>query len=685
MRVPTIVAFGILLASTECLGYGLANEGSLAASGISSKRQQNTTPDDDSSDVPPQPKTEGDDKVQESGNKTRPIYTIELVIPSPTKVPAPMENRNFLSGIPLFPAVFGSDENPVKMNLAISLHSKESWLSSSSSSCNESGCRFLGAQEANLGDFSSPGQPGFNFTVTGQKYNLKLKSETGNLKVENFGIGVAWEPKSNLPKLGPADGVLGLGRDSTFLKALAAGGTDITTASILYHITKSTLVIGGYYPSIVSGNFGKIELLPDSRELKAKVDILFGEKSERAGIDTILDPLYPEIRLPPNVFDNLLVEKGWEAAFIDGVNRTTVPSGRGTLPVQRPIIFVVGGMTISIPVENYMDDFNQPLFTRGDSLEVVLGRPFFRSAYVVTDYSGTGRFWVAQLKTSIDNLGEPKDISGIGEKNEPSTTRISVPGETQISSEDAGNDSKNGNDSASDKKKKPSIAAIAGGVLGGLVFLIAILASILLCLRKRKRKMKEEPKGGYTRATSNTGLRSISPSGSSISHPVGMGPIPGNRAGTSASLYGEPEMGLAPLGGVGGNASSQYTSPNLLPQYTPENTRLMEGYSGFSDSPGQASGGGVGVGGGASSSRQGFYEDTDDDITALRGFTRSESGGGGRRGRDSTGSALSRSMSMNTVSDVDEFESTHRPEATSGRKVPRLPIYTAPARGDGPL
>lgn len=373
----------------------------------------------------------------------------------------------------------------VPVNLAVSLHSNDTWLLSRSKGVCESeqSCPVLEPERLQT---SNGIDTKWNYTgqndlyVSGTLYNFSsfepLADSKGQWRLEDFTMGVAWT-ENHADRLGEVDGVLGLGPGSTFLQKL----TQSHKQAISMYLGKDngTLVIGGYLPTQGIGKYtstsmagaGVLQLLIRSLTLKTNQTVLLKD------IEAVIDPGWPYINIPQSV-------------------QTALNENGNSDAPEASVVFDLGD---GVSVETEM---GEDTFRVGDDNKLILGRPFLRSAYLVVDNTHT-TYHIAQANiknidignpiaisvlSSLDSLTNPESTNTDGSKSnsdEPST-------ETSTDSEDPNTDSDGATDT--DSGKNINLGIIIGGALGGLA-LIAIVIGVFLYFRRRSRRQVNEIKG----------------------------------------------------------------------------------------------------------------------------------------------------------------------------------------------
>ncbi|KAF8456411.1 aspartic peptidase domain-containing protein [Kalaharituber pfeilii] len=401
---------------------------------------------------------------------------------------------------PTVPVILGKDK--IKVNLAISLDSKETWLSNSSTNiCIENGCRVRGP------DIPVVSQ-GFKYKTLGglEVSGDFVKFETfesvpgagDQWKLPNFTLGFAWS-NTRFDLLGPVDGVLGLGPGSTFLKALKEyTKVDDLGYALYLGKDKGSLTIGGFVPAQAKSRY-KDFTTSETGEYRLKVTSLFLEGKEDEEFlrdaDVIIDPTFPDIAFPANMMDSL---QSSTLKLVVGENGTINFGPESPEEGNRPVfLFDLEGVTINMTEKEYTLR-GRPAFSRSYNGQVILGRPFLHSAYIVMESSNT-RFYVAQADTS-QVFANPTQLSSFNtdasgpESEQPhdgDDSIVTEPGEPQDTEEQGDEDTE---DSPSVSGRSNNTGIIVGVVVGGTSLLVIIIA-IIFFLRRRSRRKIHEIKG----------------------------------------------------------------------------------------------------------------------------------------------------------------------------------------------
>ncbi|KAF8426967.1 aspartic peptidase domain-containing protein [Tirmania nivea] len=412
------------------------------------------------------------------------VYPIPLIV-----------NKADEWGYPVVQVTIGVAKVPI--NLAVSIHSNETWLLHSSTGVctHEKQCTVLEpdrlVQENGMEKkWNYTGQNGL--MVSGNQYifsSFEPLSEAGvGWRLENFTVGVAWM-EGGVEGLGEVDGVLGLGPGSTFLKELTQSSQ--RALSIFMGKDSGTLIIGGYLPTQASGNFTNISTDGDGvvqfklQSLTIKGDTANLLKDVRA----IIDPGLPDMIIPKTVQESLATNENTKWTTIgDKLQFGSDGPKEGSRP---SFVFDLGdGVHVEMSEESYTLA-KEPAFRVGADDQIILGRSFLRSAYLVMD--NTHRtYHLAQANVWNTNINNPTAITvlnnGQGEARPSNNTDIVTDPNTNINDNKASSSSE-ANDSASGKRNDTGI--IIGGVVAGLVVLALIFGVILYRHRRSQRQINE--------------------------------------------------------------------------------------------------------------------------------------------------------------------------------------------------
>lgn len=391
---------------------------------------------------------------------------------------------------PVVQVKVGVAKTPI--NLAVSIHSNETWLLHSSQGVcvKENQCGVLepdrlvleGGKEKN---WSYTGQSGLE--VSGNQYrfsSFEPFADTGvKWRLENFAIGVAWR-EVDVQGLGKVDGVLGLGPGSTFLQELTHSAQK--ALSLYLGKDNGTLVIGGYLPKQGSGNFteistegnGVVEWKLQSLSIKGdKVNLL-------SDVNATINPGLPDIVVPQSVADFLTTNENtkWTMAG----DKLQFGSD-GPKEGERPsFIFDLGaGVHVEMGEEAYTVA-KQPAFSVGKDGEITLGRSFLRSAYLVMD-NDYKTYHLAQANVGNTDISNPIAITVFKDGRVKTDNNG---GDTDPNNSISDTTANGTNDSASGSKANKT-GIIVGGIVAGLVFLALIFAVVLFLNRRSKRQVSE--------------------------------------------------------------------------------------------------------------------------------------------------------------------------------------------------
>jgi len=488
MRLQAIASFGIL----PTILYA-----SLAASLV--ERQADpmitATPSaltETRSDKPVSPtSTPGGNPVPPPGQSSP---EVRLPVPEPPKdgvYPIPLIDNNDEWSYPVVQVAIGVAKIPIK--LAVSIHSNETWLRHLSTGvCSQGQCPVLEPgrlvkENGAVKPWNYTGQNGL--MVSGNQYNLSsfepLSETVVSWKLENFTVGVAWM-EDGVEGLGEADGVLGLGPGSTFLEKLTQSSQQ--ALSIFIGKDNGTLVIGGYLPTQASGNFTNISTEGDGvvqfnlQSLTIKGDSANLLKDVRATID----PGLPDIIIPNSVQESLTTNENtrWETTG-DNFQFGSDGPKEGSRP---SFVFDLGdGVQVEMSEESYTLD-QKPAFRVGADDQIILGRSFLRSAYLVMD--NTHRtYHLAQANVGKTDINNPVAITALNEQGEALPPNNNEVVSDPNTNGDKSSSSSESNDSASGKRNNTGI--IIGGVVAGLVMLALIFGVILYRHRRSQRQINE--------------------------------------------------------------------------------------------------------------------------------------------------------------------------------------------------
>lgn len=419
-----------------------------------------------------------------------------MVVPEPPKdgvYPIPLiRNIEDEWSYPVIQVMIGAAQVPIR--LGVSIHSNETWLRYSSTGVcpQENQCPVLepdrlvkenGIEKT----WHYTGQNGL--IVSGNQYkfsSFEPSSETTvRWKLENFTVGVAWMEEGE-EGLGDVDGVLGLGPGSTFLEELTRSSQQALSVYIGKY--NGTLVIGGYLPAQASGNFTDISTGADGVvQFNLQSLTIKGDRANLLkDITATINPGLPDIIIPKSVQESLISNENtkWETIG-DKFQFGTSGPNEGSRP---SFVFDLGdGVQVEMSEESYTLA-KEPAFRVGADDQIILGRSFLRSTYLVMDYTHR-TYHLAQANVGNADINNPTAItvlkSGQGLALPPNTNNGSTDPNTnsyKTSSSSWANNSVSG---------KQNTGIIIGGVVAGLVILALIFGAILCRHRRSQRQINE--------------------------------------------------------------------------------------------------------------------------------------------------------------------------------------------------
>ena len=550
----------------------------------------------------------------------------------------PISTLDSTSNYPVIEVLLGDNKTPVK--LGISLRNPKTWLRTKYA-CQDGGksCPFLvsGSETKDLLQVPGLCDSGQYYTIT----KVESAQPQNPWEITKVDMGMCWAESPNIATWKNIAGVLGLGWGSTFLSKFPAAQNGIG----LHFKAGGALVIGGYYPRQSAGGFQKLDATPEATFNIKSLSI--GESGRYYELLTnskaILDASSPYIALPKAIMERLFQRT-------DGVWAPRADSDVSKFAsTQPPFRFNLGDITIEVDKDSYMIPEGLG-FTDSPDDTTILGLPFLKSAYLVQD-PRVSKFYLAQaipgdsaIAAEIQAIPTDLDkLPGTGtETTDGGAIAIPTAGQNPI-------DSNKGKDTGI---SGPNAGVIAGAVIGTLLGLLAIAALIFFLRRRRANKSAgaSAEKGGESSSMGFAG------SGAGVARSSTMTPPP---APTHENTY----------------LMEGYTSPSHSTSPPPQLPQIVTGDAGLAVIP--ESGHGFAPASGLvvpRNTQRGGNWNEEDDVVSLTSVPSTRGAWYAGRGR---GGALSRSVSVNTVSEEEIEEAARRSRVV---EVPRLPIYT---RGGG--
>jgi len=405
--------------------------------------------------------------------------------------PGPEPPKDGMYPIPLIASKENELDYPVfevkigvaKVKLAVSIHSNETWLLETwhRKSVLEQD-RFV-QENGTQKTWNYTGQNGL--TASGSQYkfsSFEPFSETGvKWRLENFTVGVALA--GSVDGLGNVDGVLGLGPGSTFLEKLTQSSQQ--SLSIFMGKDNGTLVIGGYLPKQANGNFANITTRGDGVvEFKLQSLTIKGNTTNLLkDVQATIDLGVPDIIIPRSAQESLTTNENTKWVIS---NNTFQFGSDGPKEGNRPsFVFDLGDdVHVEMGEESYTLA-KEPSFRVGSGDQIILGRSFLRSAYLVMD-NAHGASYLAQANVANTDIDNPITVSNIGQGEGPPSNNTGVVTDPDFNT---ASNSSGTNDSTSGKQKNTGI--IIGGIVTGLAILALIFGFILYRHRRSQRQVHE--------------------------------------------------------------------------------------------------------------------------------------------------------------------------------------------------
>ena len=391
-----------------------------------------------------------------------------------------------------YPAVRLEIEQQFAIKLAVSLHSNDTWLLRSSPNVcpGLEACPVLDLGKEVLDSWNYTGQDGLK--LWGSKYNFSSITPTlpkgTQWNLDNFTIGVSTKVEG-IEGLGDyVDGVLGLGPASTFIRQLT--GTSEHKFSLFLGRDNGTFVIDGFYKNQAWGKYARRGtgiggILPLHVQ---RFSLGSNDRTLLQNTNAIIDPTSPDIVIPRSRLLPLIGEPNMDLTLTsdDKIKFGQDMQEQGRWP---SLVFDIGNdVTIVVREDAYTSD-SQPALSIGDGDQIILGRPFLHSAYLILDHFHT-TYYVAQANAILPDADLPSHMRDFNEegqveyqspenqnpKNQNSENQNSEPTTTE------------GEDVPDSESHKPSsnmkTGAIVGGTLGGIALLASLFGIFFLCRRR---------------------------------------------------------------------------------------------------------------------------------------------------------------------------------------------------------
>ena len=372
----------------------------------------------------------------------------------------------------------GAEEFPI--GLAISLHSNDTWIFRSSSDVcfTKENCPVL--------ELGTQGEP-WNYTgqdglkLSGSKYSFSsvapIIPKGNQWKLDNLTIDVSMT-EEGIEGLGDyVDGILGLGPASTFIRQLT--GSSEHRFSFFLGREYGTFVIDGFYKNQAWGKYARLATgIGGTFPLNVRrLSLDFEDRTWLQDTKAIIDPTSPDIVIPKSQLIGG-VGMGWTLT-----NNSKIKFGQDMQEQGRgpSLVFDIGdNVTIVVREESYISN-NQPALSIGDGDQIILGRPFLHSAYLVVDYSRT-IYYVAQANAILPTTDQPSDMRDFNEQGQ--TEYLSTENPSGPATGSATIEENVGSEQSSSHMKT---GVIVGGTLGGIAFLACLLGIFFWCRRRTSR------------------------------------------------------------------------------------------------------------------------------------------------------------------------------------------------------
>ena len=369
-------------------------------------------------------------------------------------------NRAINQDYPIVRLNFGA-EKKFPLRLAVSIQSNETQLFRTSPGV---------CPEEDFCPVLEPGQGGLE--LSGGDYGFSsvepVVSKGTSWRLDNFTIGISEEGTEDLGDY--VDGILGLGPASTFIRQLA--GTNDHKFSFYLGHDNGSFVIDGFYKRQAWGKYAKRRTdIGGSLPLQVRrLSLDIEDRTLLLNTNAIIDPASPNIIIPRYLMGDVVTNDGKIMFEQERQEQGRWPS----------LIFDIGdGVTIVVREETYVSS-NQPAFRTGNGDQIILGRPFLHSAYLIVDHFRS-TYYVAQANAILPETDKPSDMSEFSEEGQVEYKSIENSSLEPAAIEEVKDVSgSEGHKSSSNM----NTGAIVGGTLGGVAFL-AIFLGIFFWYRRR--------------------------------------------------------------------------------------------------------------------------------------------------------------------------------------------------------